>query len=132
MCRWWSGLALGLFDELTREMWNLKRGSLAPLTSVSETKDKVLVEVDLPLVKKNDIRLKLVEEGLEVEASLTRCMRFERWGTVQRSCEFKSFYTIIPLPSPVVTEGVRATFKRGILKVELKKRKDIEHRILIE
>jgi HSP20 family protein len=132
MCRWWSGLALDLFDELTREMWNLKRGSLAPLTSVSETKDKVLVEVDLPLVKKNDIRLKLVEEGLEVEASLTRCMRFERWGTVQRSCEFKSFYTIIPLPSPVVTEGVRATFKRGILKVELKKRKDIEHRILIE
>jgi HSP20 family protein len=132
MCRWWSGLALDLFDELAREMWNLKRGSLAPLTSVSETKDKVLVEIDLPLVEKNDIRLKLVEEGLEVEASLMRCVRFERWGTVQRSCEFRSFYTIVPLPSLVVVEGARATFKRGILKVELKKQKEVERSITIE
>ena len=125
-------MALDVFDELSRVMWDLARGSLEPLSSVSETEDKVVVEFDLPLVRKEDVRLRLVEGGLEVEASLTRCVSFERWGTVQRSCEFRSFYKVVPLPSPVVAEGAKATFKRGILKVELRKRKEAEHKILIE
>lgn len=125
-------MASDFFDELAREMWDLRRGSLEPLASVSETEDKVVVEVDLPLVKRSDIKLRLVEEGLEVEASLTRCVRFERWGTVQRSCEFRSLYKIVSLPVPVVAEGARATFKRGILRIELKKRKEIDYRIPIE
>ena len=125
-------MALDFFDELAREMWDLRRGSLEPLASVSETEDRVIVEVDLPLVKKDDIRLMLIEGGLEVEASLTRCMRFERWGTVQRSCEFRSFYKLVPLPCPVVAEGVKATFKRGILRIEMRKRRAREYRIPIE
>ena len=124
-------MALDLFDELAREMWDLQRGSLAPLVSVSETEDRVIVEVDLPLVKKKDIHLRLVEGGLEVEASLTKCVRFERWGTVQRSCEFRSFYRIVSLPSPVVAEGVTAVFNRGILRVELKKRMEVGYQIPI-
>jgi HSP20 family protein len=125
-------VAVDLFDELTREMWDLGRGSLEPLASVSETEDRVLVEVDLPLVRKDDIRLRLIEGGLEVEASLTRCVRFERWGTVQRSCEFRSFYKLVPLPNPVVADSVQATFKRGILRVTMRKRRTREYRITIE
>ncbi len=124
-------MAIDLFDELTREMWDLRRESLEPLASVSETEDRVIVEVDLPLVKKEDIRLRLIEGGLEVEASLTRCVRFARWGTVQRSCEFRSFYKLVPLPSPVVADGVQATFKRGILRVTMRKRRAREYRIPI-
>ena len=124
-------MALDFFDELTREMWNLGSESLEPLVLVTETEDKVIVECDLPLVKKDDIQLKLIEEGLELEASLTRCIQFKRWGTVQRSCEFRSFYKIIPLPTHVVAEGIRAIFKKGILRVELKKSKKREYRISI-
>ena len=112
-------------------MWDLQRESLEPLTNILETEYTIIVEIDLPLVKKKDIRLRLVENGLVIEASLTRHVRFERWGTVQRSCEFKSFYKLIPLPSPVDTEGVKATFKQGILRVELKK-KEAEYGITIE
>jgi len=125
-------LALDFIDEFKREMWNLNRQSLVPLTTVSENEDAVIVEMDLPLVDKKDINLRLVEEGLEIEASLRRCLRFERWGTVQRSCEFSSFYKIIPLPSPVVDEGSKATFNKGILRVELKKRKETTYSIPIE
>jgi HSP20 family protein len=125
-------VAVDLFDELTREMWDLGRGSLEPLASVSETEDRVLVEVDLPLVRKDDIHLRLIEGGLEVEASLTRCVRFERWGTVQRSCEFRSFYKLVPLPNPVVADSVQATFKRGILRVTMRKRRTREYRITIK
>ncbi len=125
-------LALDVFDKFNRDMWNLKRGSLEPLTSVSETEDKIIIEIDLPLVSKKDISLRLVEEGLEVEASLSRYVRLERWGTIQRSCEFKYLYKIVPLPSPAVSEDAKVTFKKGILRVELRKRKELEHRIPLE
>ena len=123
---------IDIFDELSRNMWNLARRSLEPLTSISETKEKVVIEFDLPLVRKEDVQLRLVEEGLEMEATLKRCVIFERWGTVQRSCEFKSLYKVVPLSTPVVAENAKATFKKGILRVELHKKKEEEHRILIE
>lgn len=123
---------IDFFNEFRRDMWNLSRRSLEPLTSVWETEDMVIVEVDLPLVKKDDIQLRLIEEGLEVEASLARTVRYHRWGTVQRDCEFMFLHKVIPLPSPVVFEGSVATFKRGILRVEIRNRRDRETRITIE
>jgi HSP20 family protein len=123
---------IDFFNEFKRDMWNLSRRSLEPLTSVWETEDKVIVEIDLPLVKKDNIQLRIIEEGLEVEASLARTVRYHRWGTVQRNCEFMFLHKIIPLPSPVVSERSEANFKRGILRVELRKRKEREYRITIE
>ena len=113
-------------------MWDIKRQSLVPLTSIQETEDKVIIEIDLPFVKKSDIHLRLIEEGIELEASLKRCVQFKSWGTIQRSCEFKSFYKIISLPTQVLPEEVKATSKKGILKIELKKRKKREYNIPIE
>lgn len=113
------------FDRLNqwnRELWDFHRQSLVPLMTISEREDTIIVEVDLPLVRKEDIHVRFLTEGLEVEASLRRCMRFERWGTVQRRCEFSSFYRVIPLPRLITTEGVKATFQKGILRIILKKR----------
>ena len=124
-------MAIDFFDELSREMWDITRGSLEPLTYISETEDTIIVEVDLPMVKKGDIHLRLIDEGLEIEASLYKCVKFERWGTIQKDCEFRSFYKRILLPNPVSTEGSKAIFKRGILKVTLKKIKG-EHKIYVE
>lgn len=124
-------MALDFLGDLSRDMWNLKRESLEPLVNISETDDLLVVEVDLPLVRKTDIKLRLVEKGLEVEASLTRCIKFEHWGTIQSSCEFKSLYKLIPLPSPISIEEAKATFKRGILRVEINKRRKVEYKIPI-
>ena len=125
-------MGLDIIDELTRDMWNLSRRSLEPLTTISETDEKVIVEFDLPLVKKENIHIRLVEDGLELEASLTHCVNYERWGTVQRRCEFRSFFKKVPLPSPIVAEGAKATFRKGLLRIELKKWKEAEHEIQIE
>jgi HSP20 family protein len=97
-----------------------------------QREDTIIVELDLPLVRKQDIRLRLLDEGLEVAASLQRCLRFEGWGTVQRTCEFSSFYHIIPLPESVTAQGATASFQKGILRVELKKKQAQQHLIPIE
>lgn len=125
-------MAFDFIDELSSAMWNFHQRSLTPLTTVIETESTVVVEVDLPLVQKKDLRIRLIKQSLEVEASLRECVRYERWGTVQRNCEFMTFYTSIPLPSPVIKEGTTATFRRGLLRVELPKIRAMKHQISIE
>jgi HSP20 family protein len=119
-------------DRWDRELWDFHRQSLVPLMTIFEREDTLIVEVDLPLVRKEDIHLRLRNESLEVEASMHRCMRFERWGTVQRRCEFSSFYRVIPLPHAVISEGAKATFQKGILRIELQKKTEAKYPVPIE
>jgi len=114
-----------------RSMWDIKTGRIKPLTYVTEAEDRITVSADLPFVRKKDIKLNVGEDTLEIEATMERCVKFERWGTVQRSCEFKSFHRVIKLPSEVVPEESKAKFKSGILTIDLPK-KTKGYRIEIE
>ena len=118
-------------EETFREMWNALEGSLEPLAYVEEDDRVVRVTVDLPLVRKRDIKLRVLGNALDVEAELNRCITFERWGTTQRQCEFRLFHKNISLPASVTTTGAKATFKKGILTVELPKTQE-EHELKIE
>ncbi len=111
------------FEELLygRPMWDSATGRLEPLTQVIETPDKLIVTMDLPLVHKEDIHLTIEEGRLTLEAPLERCVRFERWGIIQRQCEFKSFYKIVEFPVRVNPDEAKAKFRRGVLSIELPK-----------
>jgi len=118
-----------VWEMLEQPMWSIA-GELVPLAEVEEDEEKVTVTIDLPMVRKKDIKLNISGDMLEVKAEMQRCISFDRWGTVQRNCSFRIFHRTVRLPSEVIPEQSKATFKRGILKVELPKKK--RHRIEIE
>jgi HSP20 family protein len=108
--------------ELTsiRPMWDSSTGRLEPLTQVIESLDKIIITMDLPLVRKEDIHLTIEEKCLKLEAPLARCVRYERWGT-HSDCEFSSFYKIVNLPARVDPDEAKAKFLNCVLSVELPK-----------
>jgi HSP20 family protein len=121
------------FDEVEKEieetfegllsghsMWDSSTGRLEPLTQVTETLDKIIVTMDLPMVRKEDIHLTIEEDHVKVEASLQRCVKYEHWR-IQGQCEFKSFYKILRLPARVNPEEAKAKFKSGVLSIEIPK-----------
>jgi HSP20 family protein len=110
------------FEELmsSQPMWDSSTGRLKPLTQVTESLDKIVVTMDLPLVRKEDIHLTIEEKCLNLEAPLARCVRYERWGT-HIDCEFSSFYKIVNLPARVNPDEAKAKFLNGVLSVELPK-----------
>ena len=124
------------FDEIIENffeepMWDVSRREIRPLAQVRETDDKIVVTVDLPYVKKENIQLNITEDTIEVSAAMDRCVKFDRWGTVQRDCEFRSFRTAMALPSEVVPEGATARFKSGVLEIEMPK-KSRRHKIIVQ
>jgi len=114
-----------------RPMWDVQKGTLEPLANVSEENNKIIVSFDLPYVTKENIELNVSENSLEVEAELNRCIKYEGWGTVQRECDFKSFHKFVKLPEKIVPEKAKASFKDGLLTVELQK-KEAKKRLKID
>jgi len=120
-----------LLSDSFEKMWNLTDGSLEPLGEVRELEKTVQVTVDLPLVRRKDIKVKLAGDILQIDAELNRCITFNRWGTVQKKCEFRSFHKSFRLPTKVTTIGAKARFRKGVLVVELPKAEEA-HEVVIE
>lgn len=119
------------FEDAFRPMWDIKSKRLEPLAHLRETEDKVIVTIDLPLVKKKDIQLNLANDLLEVDATMQRSIKFEKWGTVQRQCEFERFYKAMKLPGQLNTDEIKATLTNGILTIEISK-KATQHKIVVK
>ena len=97
-------------------------GCLEPLIHVREEDGEIVISADLPCVRKEDIELYCTEDAIDIRAKMTRRMRFERWGTVQRKITFNSFRRTIALPARVEPEKAKASFRGGILEIRLPKK----------
>jgi len=118
--RMFEELAESMFPE--KPMHNASRRELQPLTNIYETDGEVVVTFDLPCVRKEDIKLRVTETMLKVEASMKECVRFTPWGPQQRETEFDVFKKTVRLPVAVDPRKAKAKFKEGILEVALPKK----------
>jgi HSP20 family protein len=91
--------------------------SREPVSDIIERGDTISVTVELPGIEKDDIDIDI--DGRKM--------------TVKVDTEHRRYQKIIDLPCGVDKENVKATFKNGVLDVNLKKTEESEaHRIKIE
>ena len=122
MFDWFDEFFEQAFDELMRPSWDAVGKCLVPLINIEDKEEEIVVTVDLPCVQsKEDIDLNATEDNLEIIAQIKEAIRWQRWGTSQRSLEFKKFRRSIRLPEKVDPESARAVFKNGILRISLPK-----------
>jgi HSP20 family protein len=100
-------------------------GPVKPAMDVKETEDEIIVQTDLPGFKREDIKLDLTEDTLEIKAEFTQETEEEteeegvtfhrkerKFGTAER--------TYI-LPAKVKIDEVNAKFTDGVLTVTMPK-----------
>jgi HSP20 family protein len=102
--------------------WDLSGHSMEPLLNIEDTGTHLLVSLDLPSVKKEDIEVTVTDEMLHVTAKTCRTYCFSRWGTAQRTVEFSSFSKTISLPEKVDAKAAESKFRQGILEILLPKK----------
>jgi len=113
------------FDDFSRDfglsVWGGESGAFAPDIDVEEDDDAIRVDVELPGVDEKDVDVSLRDDQLVVRGEKreerTEKTRGERW-TERR---FGAFVRAIPLPCEVDRERVEASFRRGVLHVDLPK-----------
>jgi HSP20 family protein len=100
----------------------------APPIDVYETRDDLVVAVELPGAREKDIHLSMAgdvlslrgQRGSAAEAREENYHRIERWsGTFERH---------IQLPIPVQADGIRASYRDGVLEIRLPKLDEVKPR----
>ena len=88
---------------------------------VYETDDKVIVRLEAPGMRREDFHVELDRDVLLVRGE----KRFEResgsgrWRVVQ--CAYGHFRREVALPVPVKADATRASYRDGVLRIELPK-----------
>jgi len=88
---------------------------------VFEDDTRVVVRIEVPGIDKQDIDIEIHDDALVVSGE----KRFEsestegRWRVMQ--CAYGSFRRVVPLATPVLADDAKATYRNGVLRVELRK-----------
>lgn len=123
MTRLFAGVAprSGNRDEVSFGAWN-------PNVDIFEDKDKLVLEAELPGMKRDDFELSVENNviTLKGERRFEKKTNEDNYHRVERS--YGSFTRSFTLPQTVSSEGAEAEFKDGILKVTLPKREETKAR----
>jgi HSP20 family protein len=92
------------------------RSDLAWL-EVVEKENRLLVRLDLPGVKKEEISVSVTGEGLTIEGErkVEEEEKENNWYRSERT--YGKFIRTVPLPEGVKTPDVKATFVNGVLEI---------------
>jgi HSP20 family protein len=90
-----------------------------PKVDVFEKDNRLFMRVDLPGVKKEDVKVEVTDGHLTLSGARKHEMEDKKDNVYRTEREYGSFYRAIPLPAGVKLDDVKATFADGLLEVSV-------------
>lgn len=94
-----------------------------PFIDIAETDKEVIATAEMPGLEKEDIKINLTEDRLEISAETKKEEEKREKGYVYRERRSGSYYRAIALPSPIDPNNAQALYKNGILEIKMPKTK---------
>jgi HSP20 family protein len=95
-------------------------------TDVYETDKDLVVEMQVPGFKKEDIKVSFQDDYLKVEGKAEEEKEEKEKNYWRKEIRRGSFVRVIPLPKKVDPRKAKANFKDGVLKISLPKIEEIK------
>ena len=116
----------GLFQDYGRSNNDelATSGSFVPAVDVYEDEHKVVLKLEVPGVKEQDLDVQVENQTLTVrgQRSFEKEEKEENFQRIER--RYGSFTRSFTLPNTINTESVNASYENGVLKIELAKREE--------
>jgi HSP20 family protein len=116
-------------EEFGKTITDYKTALQKPLTDVIETEDSLIVKIDLPGVKKEDIDLGISEDSIEIKTIFEEEVEDENVKYLQKERSHGKTIRSMTLPFNIKTDEVKAIFKDSVLTVELPKMDKEVHKV---
>lgn len=96
-------------------------GGWIPPVDIYETPEKVVIEAEVPGVEKDNIKIEYSNGVLTIkgERKLEKEVKEEDYHRLERA--YGSFQRSFSIPSTIDPDKINATYKNGVLKIELPK-----------
>lgn len=117
-----------LFQDFAGDNGTVTAAAFAPAVDVFENGEKVVLKLDIPGIKEEDLDIRVENQTLSVrgERKFESEEKEENFHRIER--RYGSFFRSFSLPTTVDTENVAATYQAGVLKLELKKKASAQPR----
>lgn len=125
------------FERMRREMDQLARGivneewggeppNVYPALVVSETKDDLVVEAEIPGVAPEDLEISVEGDTLTIKGERRPLVVEEKISYHRQEIEYGRFNRAISLPTRINSENVTAKTADGILRITLPKVEEVK------
>ena len=117
-----------LFQDFAGDNQTVTAAAFAPAVDVYENGEKVVLKLDVPGIKEEDLDIRVENQTLSVrgERKFEAEEKEENFHRIER--RYGSFFRSFSLPTTVDTENVNASYNAGVLKLELKKKASAQPR----
>ena len=117
-----------IFQDFAGDSQAVTAAIFAPAVDVYENGEKLVLKLDIPGIKEEDLDIRVENQTLSVrgERKFESEEKEENFHCIER--RYGSFYRSFSLPTSVDTENVQANYDAGVLRLELKKKASAQPR----
>ncbi|MBR3898522.1 MAG: Hsp20/alpha crystallin family protein [Bacilli bacterium] len=115
-----------LFDDFFKNDFGTKGNQNLMNTDIKETKDKYIIEMDLPGFSKENINISLNNGYLEISANVEKKEDNEEEKFVRRERFYGECSRNFYVGEEIKEDDIEAEFKNGILKIDIPKKEESE------
>ena len=126
MDRLFENFGMGLFSRGAWPFAGLRQsnfgGTIAewsPHVEMFEQEGKLVVQAELPGLRKEEVQAQLEDDAIVISGERRSESQTNQGGRYLSERSYGSFYRVIPLPDGADAENANATFRDGILRVEM-------------
>ena len=91
----------------------------SPHIEVFERGGKLVIQADLPGMKRDDINVRIEDDEVVIQGERRQEQTNNQGGYYRSERSYGSFYRTIPLPEGTNADSANATFRDGVLEIEL-------------
>lgn len=128
----WQREMSDLFDRFNRDFGVLDSSNLSNLYPKIEVKEKdkeIIVCAEVPGMDDKDVNITLRDGNLILEGERKTQKNSEDEGRYHSEFSYGSFYRSIPLGEDIKEDTVKASYKDGLLTIELEKSGESQSRV---
>jgi HSP20 family protein len=112
---------------------SMQEGGWLPAVDVNETKKDVVVTLDLPAINPKEVSISIVDDRLTIKGERKREEETKEENYYRSERMHGTFQRVVQLPTEVVGDKAKATYKDGVLRITVpKSQKAVPKEIKIE
>src|SRR3954451_5806115 len=100
--------------------------SFMPIVDVTDTEKEIRVTAELPGLDEKDLEVSILDGSLWIKGEKREEHEEDKGDLYRRERQYGAFQRIIPLPTQVEADKIKASFNKGVLKVTLPKTKEAQ------
>ncbi len=117
-----------LIDETLSRMWKdeAPRGVWSPPVDILEKGNEVVLKVDLPEVTQDEIDIRVEGNTLTIQGERRFIKSASEENYIQIERPYGTFRRTFNLPRMIDQEGIKASYKDGVLRIVLPLKQEIQ------